>query len=234
MRRTIGTAFLVMLLARSSSQETKSIDTLQAKRAIVNVFIADMSGAPSKGEQVIFQGKSSKKAMSAVSDAAGRLTVELPVGDDYIISVKSITDSTKRGLITIPSLDADESFSEPYKVNIKFEPARTYTLKNVHFDSGKSTLRPESTPALEELYRYLVNKESIKIEIAGHTDSTGKVESNLRLSQERADAIREYLIRKGIPGNRVAAKGYGSSEPVADNATEEGRQLNRRTEVRIL
>ena len=77
-------------------------------------------------------------------------------------------------------------------------------------------------------------KENEKIEIAGHTDNVGNDADNLKLSQQRADAIRQYLIKKGIQPPRVIAKGYGASQPVADNSTDEGRRRNRRTEVKIL
>ena len=77
-------------------------------------------------------------------------------------------------------------------------------------------------------------KENEKIEIGGHTDNVGSDADNLKLSQQRAEAIRQYLIKKGIQPARVIAKGYGASEPVADNSTNEGRQNNRRTEVKIL
>ena len=87
---------------------------------------------------------------------------------------------------------------------------------------------------MAELVSYLKNKDDIRIEIAGHTDNVGKEADNIKLSRERADAIRNYVIKKGIPPARITAKGYGASQPVADNDTDEGRQANRRTEVRIL
>ena len=117
---------------------------------------------------------------------------------------------------------------------MKFETAKTYTLDNVHFDVAKATLRPDSFSELEELVTYLKNKTDISIEIAGHTDNVGKDADNLRLSQQRADSIREYIIKKGIESKRVSAKGYGASEPIAPNDTDKGRQSNRRTEVHIL
>ena len=137
-------------------------------------------------------------------------------------------------IFNIPALPPDQFYSEPFKVNIKFEAARSYTLDNVQFDFGKATLRPESFTELGELVSYLKNKDNIKVEIAGHTDNVGKDADNLKLSQQRADAIRNYVIKKGIQPARIIAKGYGAAEPIADNDTDEGRQLNRRTEVRVL
>jgi OmpA-OmpF porin, OOP family len=202
--------------------------------AKVNVFVTDMQGKPSKGEQVFFKSAASQKLVSGRSDATGKFGLELPVGDTYTITIKSLTDTTKYGRLDIPALGADEEYTEPFKVNVKFQLAKSYTLDNVHFDFAKATLRAESFPELEELVNYMKYKETLRIEIAGHTDNVGKDADNLKLSQQRAESIRSYLIKKGIAGTRIVAKGYGASQPVADNSTDEGRQLNRRTEVRIL
>ena len=107
-------------------------------------------------------------------------------------------------------------------------------LRNVFFDIGKFTLRPESTPELERLYKLLNDIQRIKVEISGHTDNTGSEGLNLKLSENRTKAVVDYLVKKGISSNRVQFKGYGSSEPVADNDSYEGRQLNRRTEFKII
>jgi outer membrane protein OmpA-like peptidoglycan-associated protein len=216
------------------SQDNTSSDSIQPNIAKVNVFVTDMKGKPSKGEQVLFRSDVTHKTVGGRSDVAGKFSLQLPTGDKYFITVKSLTDTTKYGVLNIPTLPEDQFYTEPFKVNIKFEPAKTYTLDNVHFDIGKATLRPESFTELEELVSYLKNKEAIRIEIAGHTDNVGKETDNLKLSQQRADAIRSYVLKKGIAPARVIAKGYGASQPVADNESEAGKQLNRRTEVRIL
>ena len=102
------------------------------------------------------------------------------------------------------------------------------------FDSGKAILKKESYAALNELYDALKMKPAMVIEIAGHTDNVGSKEANQLLSEQRAVSVRAYLIRKGIAANRIQAKGYGDTEPVAYNDSSEGRQQNRRTEVRII
>ena len=230
MRRTILTLLAVYSILISYSQS----DPATAKFANVNVFVTDRSGKPSKGEQVLFKSDATKKIFSKVADVEGKFSLQLPIGDKYVITVKSITDSTKYGMLDIPALGLDESYTEPFKVNIKFEPARMYRLDNVHFDFGKASLRPDSYNQLEELVSYLKNKDAIKVEIAGHTDNVGKEADNVKLSQQRAETLKAYLVKKGILSARIVAKGYGAAEPVADNETDEGRQLNRRTEVRIL
>ena len=80
----------------------------------------------------------------------------------------------------------------------------------------------------------MLHKTSLKIELAGHTDSDGEAGMNMDLSQRRAETVRNYIIKKGVPANRVTAVGYGETEPVASNQTDEGKRKNRRTEVRII
>ena len=80
----------------------------------------------------------------------------------------------------------------------------------------------------------MTKKKNLVIEIAGHTDNVGKPEANMKLSQGRADAVRNYLIKKGVKPDHVSAKGYGDTSPIATNDTDAGKQRNRRTEVRII
>lgn len=217
-----------------NAQDQKPVSDSFPKMATVNVTVTDMKARPRKGEEVIFRGENTGKVFSGFSDATGKMKQILPPGDSYNVSVKSISDTTKYTIITVPSLAEDEYFTESFWVNIKFDPPRHYRLDNVHFDFDKATLRPDSYDQLKELLEYLQRHEEIKIEIAGHTDNIGTDAHNLKLSQERANTIRNWLVGKGIKAIRLTAKGYGATEPVADNSTEEGRQLNRRTEVRIL
>lgn len=224
-------ALAFCMLARAQSD---TVLPRLSRTATVKVSVTDLKGQPRKSDKVLFRAKQQQQDFAGVSNAAGKFTINLPAGDLYTIIVKNLADTTRTGLIHIPALDSDQVFTTPFVVNIKYEPARTFTLDDVHFDFGKASLRPESFVELEELLEYLTQKDDIRIEIAGHTDNIGKDADNLKLSQARANAIRDYLLKKGIKPSRVMAKGYGASEPVADNDTEEGRQMNRRTEVRIL
>lgn len=234
MFRTIPLLLAVFYCTTLSAQENKEAGTKTNDTATVNVVVTDRKGKPSKGEQILFKAETRGNYYSGRSAADGKFILKLPSGDKYAISVKSLADSTKYGVLDIPALGPDEFYTDPFNVDIKFEPARTYTLNNVHFDFGKASLRPESFIELQELVDFLKNRETVRIEIGGHTDNIGKDADNLRLSQQRAEAIRSYLSKKGIAPVRVIAKGYGASQPVADNQSEEGRQLNRRTEVKLL
>ena len=206
----------------------------QQEKATTNVTVTDFKSQPRENEEIIFISKKTGNKFSGKSNKEGRFSIMLPVGDTFVIKVKTIVDSTKYGLIAIRQLQPDEQFTEPFTVTVKFEPARKYILDNVHFDTGKFSLRPDSYAELNELLSYLQLKKEIKIEIAGHTDNVGNDADNLKLSGQRSETIRQYLIKKGINPARLSAKGYGASQPVADNNTDDGRQKNRRTEVRIL
>lgn len=108
------------------------------------------------------------------------------------------------------------------------------TLNNLFFDFAKSELRPESFAELDRLAQFLVANTAIVIELSGHTDNVGQDAENRRLSQERVNAVRTYLVDKGVGEKRMRAVGMGKSKPIASNATEEGRQRNRRVEFKIV
>ena len=226
--------FLFLLMPLATFGQTNDTTGPGQQTAPVNVFVTDFKSKPRPGEQIIFISKKNGEKFSGRAGKDGKFSTTLPIGDTFIIKVKTIVDSSKYGLISIRRLEPDEQFTEPFFVNVKFEPARSYRLDNVYFDFGKYTLRSESFAELDELVSYMKWKENERIEIGGHTDNVGNDPDNLKLSQQRAEAIRQYLIKKGIQPARIIAKGYGATEPVADNSTDEGRQKNRRTEVKIL
>jgi len=117
----------------------------------------------------------------------------------------------------------------------KIQVGNRYILRNIYYDFDKATLKPESYTELNKLYNFLKENPKMKIEIDGHTDSKGSMEYNQTLSQNRALSVRNYLIKKGIPSDRIVSKGFGKTHPLASNDDEEeGRELNRRTEFVIL
>ena len=120
------------------------------------------------------------------------------------------------------------------RFNQKPKIGQTIILENILFETAKSELLSESFPTLDSLFLLLANYPEMNIEIAGHTDNKGSIENNMKLSQDRANAVLVYLMDKGIDENRMIAKGYGSSEPIETNETEEGRLKNRRVAFKIL
>nr|MDQ3048405.1 OmpA family protein [Bacteroidota bacterium] len=113
------------------------------------------------------------------------------------------------------------------------------TLNNIFFDFDKSTLRPLSNVEIRNLVQLMKSNPNLKVEISGHTDSKGDAAYNLKLSEQRAQAVVDKLIAAGIPADRMKAKGYGKTAPVSANKkangkdNPEGRQLNRRVELKI-
>ncbi len=105
----------------------------------------------------------------------------------------------------------------------------------INFDVGRASVRPEAKDVLEQIYNLLIQAEDSKLELVGHTDNTGQAESNYSLSHARAEAIKNYLIQKGIPANRFQKlEGKGQDEPVSDNSTPAGKAQNRRVVITIL
>jgi len=107
-------------------------------------------------------------------------------------------------------------------------------IDNIYFDFNKAVLLEASFKTLDNLYETFVSNPGLKVEISGHTDSIGSDQYNQGLSQRRADAVVEYLVNKGIDTESFITEGYGEKKPIADNATEEGRALNRRVEMKVL
>jgi outer membrane protein OmpA-like peptidoglycan-associated protein len=107
-------------------------------------------------------------------------------------------------------------------------------LEGVTFDVNSANLTAASRPTLDEVARQLQRHPRLKIDVEGHTDSSGNDGYNLQLSQRRADAVRDYLIAQGVSADQLAAKGYGETRPIADNATAAGRLANRRVALAVL
>lgn len=114
------------------------------------------------------------------------------------------------------------------------DQTQSWVLYGVNFDFSSAKLRPESYPILNHAAQILLANPGLLIEIGGHTDAVGDDNSNLSLSQNRAESVRSYLIEKGVEASRLTARGYGSTVPVADNGTAEGRAMNRRVEFKVL
>jgi OOP family OmpA-OmpF porin len=109
--------------------------------------------------------------------------------------------------------------------------AEKIVLRGVNFDFDKSNIRPDAEPILEEAAKTLKDESQLTVSVNGYTDAIGTAEYNQRLSERRADSVRNYLEKLGVAGGRLTAKGFGKSNPVATNDTAEGRAQNRRVEL---
>lgn len=137
-----------------------------------------------------------------------------------------VTDDRDQCPATIAGLTVD-----PKGCPSAFQVGTPLVLVGVNFQTGKAVILPVSQGVLDQVAQSLVDNPDVNVEVGGHTDSQGSEAANLRLSQARADAVRQYLIGKGVAAARITAKGYGEGSPVADNTTAAGRAANRRVEL---
>lgn len=166
------------------------------------------------------------------NSASGNYLVSLPAGKDYGISVTAEGYLFESIRVSLPPATDYKEVNRNIALK-RIEVGKRITLNNIFYDFDKAVLRSESMTELNRLAALLQENPTLAIEISSHTDGLGSETYNQRLSQDRAQACVDYLSGKGIAATRLRAKGYGKSQPIADNATEEGRQLNRRTEFSI-
>ncbi len=176
-------------------------------------------------------GETINKVVSDIFD--GKFLVTLAAGKDYLYNV-----SRDGYLFYSESYPLKEmQKGEPYKLEVRLQPIKvgeTVVLKNIFFETGAYELKSISEPELQKLIDLMTENPAIRIEISGHTDNVGSADSNLVLSGNRAKAVANYLIGKGITQDRISHKGLGDQQPVASNDTEEGRAQNRRTEFKVI
>ncbi|MCB0649801.1 MAG: PD40 domain-containing protein [Saprospiraceae bacterium] len=180
-----------------------------------------------------------KTVTKTVADDLGELLLCLPAGKDYALYIskeKYLFYSENFSLHTPASIEA------PYQIYVELQPVteasiaeetapeKPVVLKNVFFETGSAELKNASASELDKLFDLLTDNPELNIQINGHTDNVGNEADNLLLSEKRAKAVYGYLIEKGIDSVRLRYKGFGETKPVADNESEAGRKVNRRTE----
>lgn len=167
------------------------------------------------------------------TNETGNYLITLPLGKDYAFNVnrKGYLFYSKNFPFSQKSPDST------YTIDIGLQPIAanaSIVLNNIFFDVNRFELKPQSMAELDRVVELLNDNPGITILISGHTDNTGNAADNLTLSNNRAKAVVDYLIGKGIGASRLQYKGFGAARPVSDNATEEGKSANRRTELTIL
>jgi len=163
----------------------------------------------------------------------GKYSIVLPAGEKYGYSIHKQGYMFFSDHIDLTDIDSVTTIEQ----NITLKPVKVgsqIVLHNIFFEFNSAKLLPESIGELQRVLKLMQENPDIKVEIAGHTDSIGTESYNLKLSQQRADAVKEWLVQHGIDSSRIIAKGYGESQPIADNGTEEGRAKNRRVTFTIV
>jgi outer membrane protein OmpA-like peptidoglycan-associated protein/tetratricopeptide (TPR) repeat protein len=214
---------------------TEKIPTPLPRLTIVKGIISDdVTKKPLEASIEIVDIDKNQSIYSFNSNSfSGKYLTSLPAGKNYGIAVKKEGYLFHSENFNVADSSAFQEIIKDIALK-KIEVGSTIVLKNIFYDFDKATLRPESTNELERLLRLLNEMPNLKIEIASHTDSKGANDYNFKLSNNRAKSVVDYLISKGISSERLVYKGYGEEKPISTNDTDEGRQLNRRTEFKIL
>lgn len=221
-----------IVLAGPVEVESKHLTILKGR--VLDAFTKE----PVKADiEIVDNSKDEVIATFQSNSKTGKFLVSLPAGINYGIAVKASDYLFHSENFNLPETsDYQLVDKDIYLKNVCI--GCKIVLRNIFFDTGKFTLRQESTTELNRLVDLIRDiekvKPGIKIEISGHTDNVGSESMNQKLSENRAKAVVDYLTGKGISAGKLVYKGYGSSEPVADNNTAKGRQENRRTEFKIL
>jgi OmpA-OmpF porin, OOP family len=230
MQHILRIAFFIFIGSHAFSQTPAALKPTETQ-ALLHVVVTDFEGKPTVGEPIFFQSTNTSKTVQRKTDAAGKFDLLLPKGDIYKIKYQGFLDEKEYSTIEVPK---GNGFGEAtLTIKMEDETEEVFAL-DVHYETGKATIRPESYKVLNDLVAAMQRNADSRIELAGHTDSDGSAEANLQLSKDRAAAVRAYLVQKGIAATRIETAGHGETQPVANNATEAGKAQNRRTEVRVI
>jgi len=182
----------------------------------------------------LFARRGGRKMLDDVDAGGGTTVAQMPAEGKNIWLQLSVSDGGE-----VYDLVVVEEAAMEQKVEFTaMELAKTLhekgsvALHGILFDTGKSTIRPESTAVLATIGQVLKDDPRLELEVQGHTDNVGKTDANLTLSRERAASVKAYLVEKhDVSADRLITSGFGDTKPIADNATEDGRSRNRRVEL---
>ena len=182
-----------------------------------------------------FVAKKGRRVMEEVDAGGGSSTASMPLGDGRTLWVDiSISNSGETYTLTIVEEAAMTQQVEVTATWLAEQLAKSgsVALEGITFDTGKAVIRPESKAVLDQIGALLAGDAALRLEIQGHTDNVGAPTANLTLSQQRAEAVKKFLVdTHRIAAARLTTAGFGDTKPVADNATAEGRAKNRRVEL---
>ncbi|MFS8617698.1 MAG: OmpA family protein [Solitalea sp.] len=194
----------------------------------------ELTGQPLSARVSLVDMASNEPLFGSMSnEASGGFLASLPTGNNYAFNVSAPGYLFYSGSFFLEDRDA----SEPFLLDVplrKIVAGETMVLKNIFFETDSYRLKPQSYAELDQVIEFMRQNPTVTIELSGHTDDVGSEEHNLQLSENRAKVVYAYLVRAILQPDRFQYKGYGESRPVADNATEEGRASNRRTELKII
>jgi outer membrane protein OmpA-like peptidoglycan-associated protein len=205
------------------------------KSLLLKGSVTDTAGGltPIIAKMEFYDPSTGERHAQVVSEATGSYSVSLPEPKLYAIDINAPGYLYYLDILDYSSEIGEEIIRQDFFLR-KVEVGIKVVLENIYFETGKAILRPESDEALNKVLRFLENNPSLKLEISGHTDNTGSLRINQRLSRDRAAAVVNYLVQKGISQEKLESRGYADSQPIDTNSTAAGRQQNRRVEFKVL
>ena len=216
---------------RASMELESTKRTINAQQ-IANLHRSEENVAYQGSAEACFRNPIEAAMLNVVADAeAGKATLVPAVGMHNTRMVAPIAGYPDPAGAAAPPPVIDPK--APKKVTIT--DTNIQIDDKIKFETGSATISPESISLVEEIAAVLLANPRIElIEIAGHTDNVGGAETNTKLSKSRADAVRDYLVNRGVGAERLEAQGYGPTKPIADYGTDEGKEANRRVEFVII
>lgn len=238
--------------AESAHGDHPSQITSTTTEAAMRLFVVEPDHGPLPGIVIKLTGPDGHEYYTDETDSQGYAEVLVPAGQRYDLEYLSLGRRSALAHVEVPA-----GPHQDIRLTLRYRPwhppARPappppppgspppeaappapepgLVLEGVLFETGSATIDPESNPRLDRVVEYMTHRPSVRIRIGGHTDNVGNPQRNQQLSEARANAVRDYLIAHGIDGGRIEAVGYGDTQPVASNDTEEGRAQNRRIEA---
>jgi outer membrane protein OmpA-like peptidoglycan-associated protein len=251
---TSGREFAFTLTAKGDEAYMVSYEKLEGSKGAGDIVKVKLSESAKPDPVVLVYGKVLNKKTNEPIAANieyfglkddknyGNATSNSETGEYKIILPRGVNYGFKSGAEGFISVSENLDLTElkEYKeieknlYLVPVEIGQTIRLNNIFFDTGLAILREESENELENLKKLLSDNEEMTIEISGHTDNVGNDANNLKLSSDRAQAVVQWLLDKGIDTSRLTSKGYGETKPIGSNSTDEGKQLNRRVEFTII
>lgn len=215
----LGTTALLTTIGMYWKQSTIETTLSQQTRQALMEAGLPLNNIHFSGRDGILSGSAPSKAIALKSAATARSVEGVRSIDNRLIIKEQQTTLAAPAQRAMPSGE---------------HPLEKMDLSQVQFVYAKADLTAEAYPVLDTVHKQLLKTPSIKLEIGVHTDNAGTAIGNMAISQIRAESIMQYLISRDIAADRLHARGYGAIQPIADNATEEGRIKNRRVTLRVL
>lgn len=197
----------------------------------LNILRNHLNAAQARGATVLLEPGARSRMLGVWADIQEQVaTLRMTHGGrEYLVHLGSVNGGDYYAIASMAPEAMEQSVSVS-EMRDHFDQYGVVSLE-VHFDTGKASIRADSSTLLDRAAALLRDAGAVKVEVADHTDDVGNADANLKLSQQRADSVRAALVARDVAGERLSARGYGAAQPVSSNNSEQGRANNRRVEL---